>query len=88
VWWRYKLSLMSQATQPHANPGSSLAQATVFTQRINHITGHLKSNPKDHSSRRGLLLLVGKRKRILKYYQRQEGEEAYAQLCEELQIRR
>jgi small subunit ribosomal protein S15 len=50
-----------------SDTGSPEAQIALFTQRINHITGHLKANKKDHSSRLGLLKLVGKRKSLLNY---------------------
>ena len=47
--------------------GSAESQVALFTHRINHLTEHLKSNKKDHSSRTGLLKLVGKRKKLLGY---------------------
>ena len=47
--------------------GSPEAQIALFTHRINHLTEHLKDNKKDHSSRTGLLKLVGKRKKLLSY---------------------
>jgi len=47
--------------------GSPEAQIALFTHRINHLTEHLKDNKKDHSSRTGLLKLVGKRKKLLGY---------------------
>lgn len=47
--------------------GSPESQIALFTHRINHLTEHLKSNKKDHSSRLGLLKLVGKRRKLLEY---------------------
>jgi small subunit ribosomal protein S15 len=47
--------------------GSPEVQIAIFSQRIGHLTEHLKLHPKDHSSRRGLLRLVGKRRRLLDY---------------------
>jgi ribosomal protein S15, bacterial/organelle len=47
--------------------GSADVQIALLTQRINHLTEHLQSNKKDHSSRRGLLKLVGQRRRLLDY---------------------
>jgi small subunit ribosomal protein S15 len=47
--------------------GSPEVQIAIFSERINELTEHLKTNPKDHHSRRGLLLLVGKRRRLLNY---------------------
>jgi small subunit ribosomal protein S15 len=44
-------------------------QVALLTQRINHLTGHLQTNKKDHSSRRGLLMMVGQRRRLLEYLQ-------------------
>ena len=47
--------------------GSADVQIALLTQRINHLTEHLQKNKKDHSSRRGLLVMVGKRRRLLDY---------------------
>ncbi|HEX7470168.1 MAG TPA: 30S ribosomal protein S15 [Verrucomicrobiae bacterium] len=47
--------------------GSADVQIALLTQRINHLTGHLQTNKKDHSSRRGLLIMVGQRRRLLDY---------------------
>jgi len=49
--------------------GSPDVQVALITQRINHLTEHLQTNKKDHSSRRGLLMLVGQRRRLLNYLQ-------------------
>ena len=49
--------------------GSADVQIALLTQRINHLTGHLQPNSKDHSSRRGLLMMVGQRRRLLDYLQ-------------------
>lgn len=54
----------------HANDtGSADVQIALLTQRINHLTEHLQNNKKDHSSRRGLLMMVGQRRRLLEYLQ-------------------
>ena len=47
--------------------GSADVQIALLTQRINHLTEHLQKNKKDHSSRRGLLMMVGQRRRLLDY---------------------
>ena len=47
--------------------GSADVQIALLTERINHLTGHLQGNNKDHSSRRGLLMMVGQRRRLLDY---------------------
>jgi len=49
--------------------GSADVQIALLTQRINHLTDHLQKNKKDHSSRRGLLMMVGQRRRLLDYLQ-------------------
>ena len=49
--------------------GSADVQVALLTQRINHLTEHLQANKKDHSSRRGLLMMVGQRRRLLDYLQ-------------------
>jgi small subunit ribosomal protein S15 len=49
--------------------GSADVQVALLTQRINHLTEHLQKNQKDHSSRRGLLMMVGQRRRLLDYLQ-------------------
>jgi small subunit ribosomal protein S15 len=49
--------------------GSADVQIALLTQRINHLTEHLQKNKKDHGSRRGLLMMVGKRRRLLDYLQ-------------------
>jgi small subunit ribosomal protein S15 len=49
--------------------GSADVQIALLTQRINHLTEHLQNNVKDHSSRRGLLMMVGQRRRLLDYLQ-------------------
>ena len=49
--------------------GSPESQIALFTHRINHLTEHLQGNAKDHSSRRGLLMMVGQRRRLLDYLQ-------------------
>ena len=52
--------------------GSPEVQVAIFSERIKQLTEHLKTNPKDHHSRRGLLLLVGKRRRLLNYLSRND----------------
>ncbi|HEX3408874.1 MAG TPA: 30S ribosomal protein S15 [Candidatus Binataceae bacterium] len=67
--------------------GSSEVQIAIFTARIEQLTGHLKSHAKDHHSRRGLLRLVGKRRRLLDYLHSQDFAR-YKGLIEKLGIRR
>lgn len=69
------------------NTGSTEAQIALFTYRIQSLSAHLKENQKDHSCRRALLSLVGKRKRLLKYLQRIDLAK-YRELIEKLGIRK
>lgn len=67
--------------------GSSAVQVGIFTERIKELTDHLKINKKDFAARRGLLQLVGKRKRLLQYIAGKDGN-AYLELIKKLGIRR
>ena len=67
--------------------GSPEVQIAMLTQRINELTDHLRTHKHDHYSRRGLLKLVGRRRRFLNYLQR-EDLEAYRALIRELGLRR
>jgi len=80
-----------EIVQTHArstnDTGSSEVQIALFTARIEYLTEHLKSHAKDHHSRRGLLRLVGKRRRLLDYLHFQDFDR-YKGLIEKLGIRR
>ncbi len=67
--------------------GSAAVQVGIMTERIKELTEHLKTHKKDFAARRGLLQLVGKRRRLLKYIAEQDGEE-YLALIKKLGIRR
>lgn len=67
--------------------GSSAVQVSIMTERIKELTEHLKVNKHDFMARRGLLQLVGKRKRLLKYIASKDGQ-AYLDLIAKLGIRR
>ena len=67
--------------------GSAEVQITLFTERINIINEHLKINKKDNSSRRGLMIMVSKRRRLLKYLQKTRLDE-YTSLIKKLKIRK
>jgi small subunit ribosomal protein S15 len=67
--------------------GNTKVQVALLTERINHLTEHLRTQDKDHSSRRGLLMLVGRRRRFLAYLQRRDLE-GYRALIKELGLRR
>jgi small subunit ribosomal protein S15 len=67
--------------------GSTKVQIALLTERINHLTEHLRAQSKDHHSRRGLLMLVGRRRRFLDYLQR-EDLDGYRALIKELGLRK
>jgi small subunit ribosomal protein S15 len=67
--------------------GSAEVQVALLTARINELTEHLRTHKKDHHSRRGLLMLVGKRRRLLNYLQRTDLDR-YRALIKELGLRR
>ena len=66
--------------------GSIQAQIALLTERINFLTDHFRTHPKDHHGRRGLLMMVGKRKRLLTYLRRTDVA-GYRKLIDELGIR-
>ena len=70
-----------------ADTGSPEVQVALLTDRINHLTEHLKVHSKDHHSRRGLLMLVGRRRRLLDYLRRNDVER-YRALIAKLGLRR
>lgn len=67
--------------------GSSKVQIALLTKRINDLTGHFKIHPKDHHSRRGLLKMVGQRRRFLNYIKRRDPSQ-YKTLIQELGLRK
>ena len=62
-----KSKILKEQQRHDGDTGSSEVQVALLTQRINHLTGHLKTHKKDHASRRGLLQMVGQRSSLLKY---------------------
>ena len=70
-----------------ADTGSPEVQVALLTERINHLTEHLKAHAKDHHSRRGLLMMVGRRRRLLDYV-KDNDVERYRGLIAELGLRR
>ena len=76
------------ANRIHDNDtGSPEVQVALLTDRIRHLTDHLKGHMKDHASRRGLLMMVGKRTKLLKYL-RNAAPARYAALVEKLGLRK
>lgn len=82
-----KQKLISSSQRAKQDTGSPEVQVTIMTARINEITEHLKNNKHDFMARRGLLQLVGKRKKLLKYLAEQNPK-AYLETIEKLGIRR
>ena len=70
-----------------ADTGSPEVQVALLTERIDHLTDHLKVHKKDNASRRGLLMMVGKRRRLLRYLDNQDVER-YRSLIAKLGLRR
>ena len=82
-----KQELITKHGQSDQDTGSTDVQVAMLTRRINDLTEHLRTHPKDHYSRRGLLRLVGQRRRFLNYLQRKDLE-GYRALIKELGLRR
>lgn len=79
--------VITEFGQHDSDTGSPEVQVALLTERINHLTDHLRVHAHDHHSRRGLLLLVGKRRRLLNYLTNQDVER-YRQLIARLGLRR
>jgi small subunit ribosomal protein S15 len=82
-----KQELVSQFGENDQDTGNTRVQVALLTERINQLTEHLRSNQKDHHSRRGLLMLVGRRRRLLNYFQKHDLD-GYRALIKELGLRR
>jgi small subunit ribosomal protein S15 len=82
-----KIELIEKFGDTPQDTGKPEVQIALLTARINELTEHLRTHKKDHSSRRGLLMLVGQRRRFLNYLQRSDLER-YRSLIKELGLRR
>ena len=82
-----KLEIIGRHGSSQADTGSPQVQIALLTQRINELTEHLRAHPTDHHSRRGLLKLVGQRRRLLDYLKDKDGSR-YRKLIEGLGIRK
>jgi small subunit ribosomal protein S15 len=82
-----KRSLIEQFRVHEADTGSPEVQIALLTERINSLTEHFKLHAKDHHSRRGLLMLIGKRRSLLEYL-RKKDPERYRGIIDRLGIRR
>ncbi len=81
-----KQQIMSEYQVHETDTGSADLQIAILTERINQLTQHLKANDKDHSSRRGLLKIIGRRKRLLGYIHKRDPQR-YQNLIKKLGIR-
>jgi len=82
-----KQEIIKEYGKSETDTGSTEVQVALISERINHLTEHLKDHKKDHHTRRGLLMLVGKRKRLLEYLQNQDINR-YRKIIDKLGIRR
>jgi len=82
-----KTELISEFRRTDSDTGSPDVQIAVLTQRINALTEHLNSHQKDHASRRGLLMLVSRRRRLLNYLA-SHAPERYREIIGRLSIRK
>lgn len=82
-----KTQIISEFARKEGDTGSPEVQIAILTERITELTEHLKVNQKDHHSRRGLLKMVGKRRRLLDYIKKNDIEE-YRNLIARLGIRK
>jgi len=82
-----KREIVGRFGKSDTDTGSTEVQVALLTARINELTDHLRTHSKDHHSRRGLLMLVGKRRRLLNYLRRSDLDR-YRALIGELGLRR
>jgi small subunit ribosomal protein S15 len=82
-----KTQIISDHARSEGDTGSPEVQVAVLSRRISELTEHLKTHPKDHHSRRGLLVMVGRRRRLLEYLRR-EDIQRYRDLIAKLGLRR
>ena len=82
-----KTEIINKFARTPGDTGSPEVQVAVLTERIKELNGHLGENPKDHHSRRGLLMMVGQRRGMLDYLKSKDIE-AYRTLIEKLGIRK
>jgi small subunit ribosomal protein S15 len=82
-----KAELTKQFGKDERDTGNTRVQIALLSERIAELTEHLRTHRKDHHSRRGLLMLVGRRRRLLNYMQRSDLD-GYRELIKELGLRR
>ena len=82
-----KEDVIKEFGRTNTDTGSAEVQIALLTRRIEDLTGHFKTNPKDHNSRRGLLKMVGQRRKLLNYLKRKDIEK-YRQILGKLSLRK
>jgi small subunit ribosomal protein S15 len=82
-----KSALIEQYRQHTKDTGSPEVQIALLSERINYLTSHLKSHMKDHASRRGLIMMVNKRRRLLDYLNRRDPDR-YREIVGRLSLRK
>jgi small subunit ribosomal protein S15 len=82
-----KQELIGKFGRETGDTGSTEVQVALLTERINHLTEHLRQHSKDHHSRRGLLMMVGRRRRLLRYLESADLER-YRKVVADLGLRR
>ncbi len=82
-----KTEIVKKFAMNETDTGSTRVQVALITKRLNYLLDHFKSHSKDHHSRRGLLKMVGRRKRLLEYLKKKDIQE-YRELIQELGIRK
>ncbi len=82
-----KQSVIQKFAREKGDTGSPQVQVALLTDRINHLTAHFETHRKDHHSRRGLLMLVGNRRRLLNYLKKTD-QAGYEKLIAELGLRK
>ena len=83
---KQKIEIVNKFGKKNADTGSTEVQVALLSERINTLTDHLRSQPKDFSSRRGLLKLVGQRRSFMNYLKNRNSER-YAAITKQLEIR-
>ena len=82
-----KQDVIKEFGRTNKDTGSAEVQIALLTRRIEDLTGHFKTNPKDHNSRRGLLKMVGQRRKLLNYLKRKDIQK-YREILEKLSLRK
>lgn len=84
---KIKQKIVGEHARHAGDTGSAEVQIALFTQEIESLTKHFKKHPKDNSSRRGLLKMVSKRKRLLDYLKKND-EKRYGKIVKELELKK